>query len=53
MTTDVTGGMVGKVKELLVLAERGVESEIINACVPGNVMKALRGEAVRGTRIRK
>lgn len=53
VNTDVTGGMVGKVRELLVLAERGIESEIINAGVPGNIMRALRGEAVRGTRIRK
>jgi isopentenyl phosphate kinase len=39
--TDVTGGMFGKVSELL---EIGVESQIMNALVPGNIIKALSGE---------
>lgn len=51
LNTDVTGGMVGKIRELLLLAEKGVESEIINAAVPGNIERALLGEEVRGTRI--
>lgn len=48
---DVTGGMVGKVKELLELAELGIESEIINANEIGAISKALQGMEVRGTKI--
>jgi isopentenyl phosphate kinase len=47
--TDVTGGMYKKVSELLGI---GIESQIVNALIPGNVTKALRGEAVLGTIIR-
>ena len=50
---DVTGGMVGKVKELLELAELGVESEIINANEPGVISKVLQGIDVPGTKISK
>ena len=46
--TDVTGGMFGKVSELL---EIGIESQILNASVPGNIARALRGEKI-GTIIR-
>lgn len=49
--TDVTGEMRGKVSELLRLAERGIESQIFNASVPGNIEKFLRGERI-GTLIR-
>lgn len=48
-TTDVTGGMFGKVSELLKI---GIESQIINALVNGNISKALAGEKVKGTIIR-
>jgi len=41
--TDVTGGMFGKVSELL---EIGIESQIINALEFGNVSKALIGEKI-------
>lgn len=51
--TDVTGGMGGKVIELLELLELGIESEIINANTEGNIRKALNGENVTGTRIKK
>ena len=50
---DVTGGMVGKVKELLDLAEYGINSEIINANEEGAISKALQGKKVRGTKISK
>ena len=50
---DVTGGMVGKVKELLELADLGIESEIINANEPGVISKALQGMDVPGTKISK
>jgi len=48
---DVTGGMKGKVKELLELAEDGVESVIFNAYLDGMVYNFLRGKDVGGTRI--
>lgn len=46
---DVTGGMVGKIKELLYLADLGIESKIINAEVKDNIFKVLEGQDVKGT----
>jgi len=46
--TDVTGGMFGKVSELL---EIGIESQLINALADGNIARALKGEKI-GTIIR-
>ena len=46
---DVTGGMVGKIKELLYLADLGIESKIINAEVENNIFKVLENENVKGT----
>ncbi|MBQ9161382.1 MAG: isopentenyl phosphate kinase family protein [Methanobrevibacter sp.] len=46
---DVTGGMVGKIKELLYLADLGIESKIINAEVKDNIYKVLENENVKGT----
>ena len=46
---DVTGGMVGKIKELLFLADLGIESKIINAEVKDNIFKVLEDEEVKGT----
>ena len=46
---DVTEGMVGKIKELLYLADLGIESKIINAEVEDNVFKVLENEKVKGT----
>ena len=46
---DVTGGMVGKIKELLYLADLGIESKIINAEVEDNIFKVLENENVKGT----
>ncbi len=43
---DVTGGMGGKMRELLDLAEGGVSSVIFNASRPGLIERALRGERV-------
>lgn len=45
---DVTGGMLGKISELL---EIGVESQIINALVDGNIIRAFNNEKI-GTIIR-
>ena len=46
---DVTGGMVGKIKELLYLADLGIESRIINAEVENNIFKVLENDKVKGT----
>lgn len=51
--TDVTGGMFGKIKELLSLADLGIESKIINANKKDNVYKALENENIKGTLISK
>ncbi len=50
---DVTGGMENKLRELITLAEEGYSSIIINAMVEGRLQKALLGEKVKGTVIRK
>lgn len=49
---DVTGGMAGKINELLSLAEEGIESLIINAEKEGNLKLAVSGEEVKGTLIK-
>lgn len=50
---DVTGGMAGKIKELLSLADLGINSQIINANIENNIYKALKNEKVKGTIISK
>lgn len=50
---DVTGGMVGKIKELLELADIGIESKIINANEPNAILNALEGKKVKGTIIKQ
>jgi isopentenyl phosphate kinase len=47
---DVTGGMKGKLQELLDLADMGIDSVIFNAAKKGNIERALRGESI-GTRV--
>ncbi|WNY27365.1 isopentenyl phosphate kinase [Methanolapillus ohkumae] len=45
--TDVTGGMLGKVSEILDLAKRaGIDSSIFNANTPGNVAAYLSGKNI-------
>jgi isopentenyl phosphate kinase len=51
--TDVTGGMHGKIIELIPAIEHGVRTVIINATEAGTVRKALRNEKVKGTVIEK
>jgi isopentenyl phosphate kinase len=46
---DVTGGIKGKIEELIMLAKNGVPSQVINAMVAGRLKKALSGEDVTGT----
>jgi isopentenyl phosphate kinase len=49
---DVTGGMRGKIMELLDLADWGIDSVIFNAAIEGNIGRAIMGERV-GTRVRR
>jgi len=51
--TDVTGGMIGKIAELMPSIEKGITALIVNAAKPKNVYKALKGEKVIGTLIEK
>lgn len=51
--TDVTGGMLGKVLELMPAVKQGVHATIVNATKPNNVYKALKGEKVVGTTIER
>ena len=51
--TDVTGGMLGKVKELIHAVEQGIRVIIVNATKPNNIYKALKGEEVVGTIIER
>jgi isopentenyl phosphate kinase len=46
---DVTGGMRGKVEELLGLLEEGVSSMTVNALEEGRVKNALLGKRTKGT----
>lgn len=48
---DVTGGIANKMRELLALAERGVEAEIVNAAKPNILRRAILGERGLGTRV--
>jgi len=51
--TDVTGGMLGKVLELMPAVEKGIRVIIVNAAKSSNVYKALKGERVVGTVIER
>ncbi len=53
--TDVTGGMLSKVREMveLILREENLEAVIFSGEVEGNVWRALLGEVVEGTRLEK
>ncbi|MBI5681241.1 MAG: isopentenyl phosphate kinase family protein [Methanobacterium sp.] len=53
LNVDVTGGMKGKLMELIELAEIGVESEILNAGRNGLIKKALNHEKGIGTIVKK
>lgn len=49
--TDVTGGMSRKIKELLDLADKGIEIAIFNLLIPGRLEKLLIGKSVLCTKI--
>jgi isopentenyl phosphate kinase len=50
---DVTGGIQGKVSELLPTAEKGIPISIVNGAKVGRIYKALIGERVEGTLIER
>jgi isopentenyl phosphate kinase len=51
--TDVTGGMLGKMNELIPAIEQGIPITIVNATKPHHIYKVLSGENVEGTIIEK
>ena len=52
-SADVTGGMLGKVAELIPAIDQGIPVAIVNAAKPNRVYRALVGEKVEGTFIEK
>jgi len=50
---DVTGGMLGKIAELIPAIEQGIPVAIVNAAKPNRIYKALIGDMVEGTVIEK
>jgi isopentenyl phosphate kinase len=50
---DVTGGMFGKMAELIPVIEQKIPVTIVNATEPRYVCRALQGEKVKGTIIEK
>jgi isopentenyl phosphate kinase len=50
---DVTGGMFGKISELVPAVEQGIPVVMVNASKSNRVYKALMGEKVEGTFIEK
>ena len=51
--TDVTGGMLGKMQELIPALEHDIKTLVVNATKPLRVYKALKGQEVIGTIIEK
>jgi isopentenyl phosphate kinase len=49
---DVTGGMYGKIMELMKLADAGIPSQVFNAETPGNITGFLKNKLTEGTFIR-
>ncbi len=49
--TDVTGGMLHKVEEALVLAQQGIPGLIIDGIEKGSLAEAIGGRKVLGTRV--
>ncbi len=50
--TDVTGGMLGKILELIPAISKGIQALVVNATKEGNIHKTLIGERI-GTLIEK
>jgi isopentenyl phosphate kinase len=53
ISSDVTGGMPGKIAELVPAVEQGIHVTVMNATKPNYVYRALKGDPVEGTTIRK
>jgi len=53
LSTDVTGGMLGKIGEAGAAVEAGVSVQLVNALKPGFVNTALRGEKIPCTWLRR
>jgi isopentenyl phosphate kinase len=53
MGCDVTGGMLGKISELVPAVEQNIRVDIVNATKPNLIYRVLRGEQVEGTVIGK
>lgn len=51
--SDVTGGMLGKIAELIPAIAQGIPVAIVNAAKPNRTYKALIGDMVEGTVIEK
>ena len=51
--TDVTGGMAGKIAELIPAIEQGIRVQIVNGTRGNRVFRALVGERIEGTIIEK
>lgn len=51
--TDVTGGMLGKISELIPAVNAGIRTIIVNAGKESNIYKALKEEEVVGTLIER
>jgi isopentenyl phosphate kinase len=52
-SVDVTGGMLGKVEEVLPAVEVGITVIMMNASKPGNICNVLQGKEFEGTLIGK
>ena len=50
--TDVTGGMLGKISELIPAINNGIQALVVNATKEQHIYEALKGEKI-GTLIRK
>lgn len=50
---DITGGMKNKIEVLVKLAEKGIESKIVNATNPDILIQAIRSDKKAGTKIKK
>jgi isopentenyl phosphate kinase len=53
ISSDVTGGMLGKVAELIPVVEKGIPITMVNATKANRTLKALMGVRVEGTLIEK
>lgn len=49
---DVSGGMLHKVEECLLLTKLGIVSQIVSGMAPGRVHEAIMGKKVKGTTIK-